>query len=184
MTWSSSGSSMKCGMRLAQSTNENSCLSAAWQMFVTGSFCKQKESKLHKHKITYICTHLVRWAEQGTILCYFYEVRPSSRRWNRVNYLMRHLFDLSKSASENVSNTTPVNKKTWQTRPWLDIVLVRKIASKRMMTMSEYREWSSYHALALTGCDHLAKLAWVHLNVGQACHLQGTRGVGAGCSEV
>lgn len=37
MTWSSSGSSEKCGMRLAHSTSVKSCLSAAWQMLVTGS---------------------------------------------------------------------------------------------------------------------------------------------------
>lgn len=40
MTWSSKGNSVKWGMRLAHSTNVNSCLSAAWQIFVTASFCK------------------------------------------------------------------------------------------------------------------------------------------------
>lgn len=40
MTWSSRGNSVKWGMRLAHSTKVNSCLSAAWQMFVTVSFCK------------------------------------------------------------------------------------------------------------------------------------------------
>ena len=38
MTWSSRGSSEKCGIRLAHSTRVKSCLSAAWQMLVTGSF--------------------------------------------------------------------------------------------------------------------------------------------------
>lgn len=38
MTWSSRGSSEKCGIRLAHSTSVKSCLSAAWQMLVTGSF--------------------------------------------------------------------------------------------------------------------------------------------------
>lgn len=38
MTWSSRGSSEKWGMRFAHSTNVKSCLSAAWQMLVTGSF--------------------------------------------------------------------------------------------------------------------------------------------------
>jgi hypothetical protein len=38
MTWSSSGSSEKCGILLAHSTRVKSCLSAAWQMLVTGSF--------------------------------------------------------------------------------------------------------------------------------------------------
>lgn len=37
MTWSSRGSSEKCGTRLAHSTRVKSCLSAAWQMLVTGS---------------------------------------------------------------------------------------------------------------------------------------------------
>ncbi len=37
MTWSSSGSSEKCGILLAHSTKVKSCLSAAWQMLVTGS---------------------------------------------------------------------------------------------------------------------------------------------------
>lgn len=37
MTWSSRGSSEKCGIRLAHSTRVKSCLSAAWQMLVTGS---------------------------------------------------------------------------------------------------------------------------------------------------
>lgn len=37
MTWSSRGSSEKCGILLAHSTKVKSCLSAAWQIFVTGS---------------------------------------------------------------------------------------------------------------------------------------------------
>lgn len=38
MTWSSSGRSEKWGILLAHSTRVNSCLSAAWQILVTGSF--------------------------------------------------------------------------------------------------------------------------------------------------
>lgn len=50
MTWSSSGSSEKWGILLAHSTKVKSCLSAAWQMFVTGSLgcretCKQTPFK-------------------------------------------------------------------------------------------------------------------------------------------
>ena len=42
MTWSSSGSSEKCGILLAHSTSVKSCLSAAWQIFVTGSLgCRE-----------------------------------------------------------------------------------------------------------------------------------------------
>lgn len=37
MTWSSKGSSEKCGTLFAHSTKVKSCLSAAWQMLVTGS---------------------------------------------------------------------------------------------------------------------------------------------------
>lgn len=37
MTWSSRGSSEKCGILLAHSTKVKSCLSAAWQILVTGS---------------------------------------------------------------------------------------------------------------------------------------------------
>lgn len=37
MTWSSRVRSEKWGMRLAHSTRVKSCLSAAWQMLVTGS---------------------------------------------------------------------------------------------------------------------------------------------------
>ncbi|TNN57126.1 hypothetical protein EYF80_032711 [Liparis tanakae] len=37
MTWSSRASSEKWGILLAHSTSVNSCLSAAWQMLVTGS---------------------------------------------------------------------------------------------------------------------------------------------------
>ena len=51
VTWSSSGSSVKCGILLAHSTNVKSCLSAAWQMFVTGSLCrggKHQEGQKHK----------------------------------------------------------------------------------------------------------------------------------------
>lgn len=43
MTWSSRGSSEKWGILLAHSTKVKSCLSAAWQMFVTGSLgCKEE----------------------------------------------------------------------------------------------------------------------------------------------
>ncbi len=38
MTWSSRGRSEKLGILLAHSTRVNSCLSAAWQILVTGSF--------------------------------------------------------------------------------------------------------------------------------------------------
>lgn len=46
ITWSSSGSSEKWGTLLAHSTSVNSCLSAAWQMFVTGSLgCREKRPR-------------------------------------------------------------------------------------------------------------------------------------------
>lgn len=45
MTWSSSGSSEKWGILLAHSTRVKSCLSAAWQIFVTGSLgCREKHA--------------------------------------------------------------------------------------------------------------------------------------------
>lgn len=43
MTWSSKGSSEKWGILLAHSTSVKSCLSAAWQMFVTGSLGWRKQ---------------------------------------------------------------------------------------------------------------------------------------------
>lgn len=46
MTWSSRGREEKCGILFAHSTSVNSCLSAAWQMLVTGSFgCR--DHKMH-----------------------------------------------------------------------------------------------------------------------------------------
>lgn len=43
MTWSSRGSSEKWGILLAHSTSVKSCLSAAWQMLVTGSLGWRKQ---------------------------------------------------------------------------------------------------------------------------------------------
>lgn len=43
MTWSSRGSSEKWGILLAHSTSVKSCLSAAWQMLVTGSLGWNKQ---------------------------------------------------------------------------------------------------------------------------------------------
>lgn len=46
MTWSSRGSSEKWGILLAHSTRVKSCLSAAWQILVTGSLvCKREKNK-------------------------------------------------------------------------------------------------------------------------------------------
>lgn len=46
MTWSSSGSSEKWGILLAHSTRVKSCLSAAWQIFVTGSLgCRETDKQ-------------------------------------------------------------------------------------------------------------------------------------------
>lgn len=55
MTWSSRGSSEKCGILLAHSTKVKSCLSAAWQIFVTGSLVwggTRKENTRTKESVT------------------------------------------------------------------------------------------------------------------------------------
>lgn len=56
MTWSSRGSSEKCGILLAHSTKVKSCLSAAWQMLVTGSLVwggntNQPNESLNRHRL-------------------------------------------------------------------------------------------------------------------------------------
>lgn len=54
MTWSSMASSEKWGTLLAHSTRVNSCLSAAWQMLVTGSLGwreKQRERDWLQHRV-------------------------------------------------------------------------------------------------------------------------------------
>lgn len=52
MTWSSRGRSEKWGILLAHSTRVNSCLSAAWQILVTGSFVwrRRPEEKKDREK--------------------------------------------------------------------------------------------------------------------------------------
>ena len=57
VTWSSRGSSVKCGILLAHSTNVKSCLSAAWHMLVTGScwgFKHNKSFRINNHSHNYL----------------------------------------------------------------------------------------------------------------------------------
>lgn len=69
MTWSSSGSSEKWGILLAHSTRVKSCLSAAWQMFVTGSLgCREiHESRKKKWRLE---TDVRREIKNVSYLCF------------------------------------------------------------------------------------------------------------------
>lgn len=72
MTWSSRGNSEKWGILFAHSTRVKSCLSAAWQMFVTGSlgFGKQIERvgnyliKLNRGNILFISIKDIKWIQR------------------------------------------------------------------------------------------------------------------------
>ena len=70
MTWSSSGSSVKWGIRFAHSTNVNSCLSAAWQILVTASFCNTvNEHSVNNENTANQLTHAINTANQLTHVC-------------------------------------------------------------------------------------------------------------------
>lgn len=58
MTWSSRGRSEKCGILLAHSTKVKSCLSAAWQILVTGSLVWTSEQKQYL-KLAFFLTFLL-----------------------------------------------------------------------------------------------------------------------------
>lgn len=71
MTWSSRGSSEKCGILLAHSTKVKSCLSAAWQILVTGSLVwRGRHPKINKsvsvleRSFTNTCTCRLAGGEQ------------------------------------------------------------------------------------------------------------------------
>lgn len=80
MTWSSRGSSEKCGILLAHSTKVKSCLSAAWQILVTGSLVWGG-----KRKSTKRITKLTYWgADSSGVGAMFYtNSKKTSRSFSR-----------------------------------------------------------------------------------------------------
>lgn len=91
MTWSSRGSSEKCGILLAHSTRVKSCLSAAWQMFVTGSlgWWRKEEHKRWVSGPNVNCTYSqCHWLST----CRYYQCFKQSIRC----VMMSHLYDFQK----------------------------------------------------------------------------------------
>ncbi|TNN45441.1 hypothetical protein EYF80_044346 [Liparis tanakae] len=72
MTWSSRGSSEKWGILLAHSTRVKSCLSAAWQMLVTGSLgCRgtdRRTLRLVEEILAESCEEKKKDVSWGTLL--------------------------------------------------------------------------------------------------------------------
>ena len=77
ITWSSTSRSEKWGIILAHSTKENSCLSAAWHILVTGSFCMV--SVLWEHGLQYDLLNNIRhsFLMTGHLYWYWCRVRQS-----------------------------------------------------------------------------------------------------------
>lgn len=80
MTWSSKGSSEKCGTLFAHSTKVKSCLSAAWQMLVTGSLVwGGEDSRWQSEQFSW---YLWSWA--SSIVTY----QPIHQQWQQVQLLI------------------------------------------------------------------------------------------------